>query len=97
MFNAVARTYAGNSDVAFFAVSTDDDEAQVPAFVAREKWDVPVVYSDGLGAFTKSDTLPNILVLGRNGEILYRTGGFPREQFGDSLTAAIQAAVDAAH
>ena len=97
MFNAVARTYAGNSDVVFFAVNTDADEAQVPAFVAREKWDVPVIYSDGLGAFTRSDTLPTVLVLGRNGEIVYRTGGFPRDAFGDSLTAAIQAAVDAAH
>jgi thiol-disulfide isomerase/thioredoxin len=97
LFNAVARTYAGNSDVAFFAVDTDDDEAQVPAFVAREKWDVPVIYSDGLGAFTKADTLPTILVLGRNGDIVYRTGGFPRDGFQDSLTAAIQAAIGAAH
>ncbi len=96
LFDAVARTYAGNSDVAFFAVNTDDDEAQVPAFVAREKWDVPVIYSDGLGAFTKSDTLPTVVVLGRNGEIVYRTGGFPRDAFADSLTAAIQAALGAA-
>jgi len=95
MFNTVARTYAGNSGVAFFAVNTDDDEAQVPAFVAREKWDVPVIYSDGLGAFTKSDTLPAVLVLGRNGEIVYRTAGYPRDTFGDSLTAAIQAAIGA--
>jgi hypothetical protein len=97
MFNAVARSYAANSDVVFFAINTDDDEGQVPAFVAREKWDIPVIYSDGLGAFTKSNILPTVLVLGRNGEIVYRTGGFPRDAFGDSLTAAIQAAVGAAH
>jgi thiol-disulfide isomerase/thioredoxin len=97
LFNTVARTYAGNSNVAFFAVNTDDDEGQVPAFVARGKWDVPVLYSDGLAAFTKADTLPTVVVVGRSGEIVYRTGGFPREAFADSLTAAIQAAVDAAH
>jgi thiol-disulfide isomerase/thioredoxin len=93
MFNTVARTYAGNPDVVFFAVSADDDEAQVPAFVAREKWDVPVIYSDGLDAFVKADTLPTVVVLGRTGEVVYRTGGRPRDAFADSLTAAIQAAL----
>ena len=93
MFNTVARTYAGNSNVVFFAVSADDDETQVPAFVAREKWDVPVIYSDGLDAFMKADTLPTVVVLGRTGEVVYRTGGLPRDAFADSLTAAIQAAL----
>jgi len=97
MFNTVARTYVGNSDVAFFAVSADDDEAQVPAFVAREKWDVPVIYSDGLDAFMKADTLPTVVVLGRTGEVVYRTGDLPRLTFADSLTAAIQAALATAH
>ena len=40
-------------DVAFLAVSTEDDEAQVPLFIAREKWDVPVVFADGLDSFMK--------------------------------------------
>jgi cytochrome c biogenesis protein CcmG/thiol:disulfide interchange protein DsbE len=97
LFNTVARTYAGNSDVAFFAVNVDDDEAQVPAFVAREKWDVQVIHSDGLDAFVKADTLPTVVVLGRTGELAYRTGGFPRDGFADSLTAAIQAALAAGH
>ncbi len=97
MFNTVARTYAGNSEVVFFAVSADDDEAQVPAFGAREKWDVPVIYSDGLDAFMKADTLPTVVVLGRSGEVVYRTGGLPRDAFADSLTAAIQAALATAH
>jgi thiol-disulfide isomerase/thioredoxin len=96
MFNTVARTYAGNSDVTFLAVSADEDEAQVPAFVAREKWDVPVIYSDGLQAFVKTDTLPSIVVFGRSGEVVYRTGGLPRDGFADSLTAAIQAALGTA-
>jgi thiol-disulfide isomerase/thioredoxin len=89
IFNRVARTYAGKSDVAFLAVSADEEEAEVPAFVAREKWDVPVVYADGLGEFLKAETLPAVLVLGR-------TGGFPRDAFADSLTAAIQTALGAA-
>jgi cytochrome c biogenesis protein CcmG/thiol:disulfide interchange protein DsbE len=97
LFNTVARTYTGNSDVAFFAVNVDDDEAQVPAFVAREKWDVQVIHSDGLDAFVKAGTLPAVMVLGRTGEVVYRTAGFPRDGFADSLTAAIQTALAAAH
>jgi thiol-disulfide isomerase/thioredoxin len=97
MFNTVARTYAGNSDVVFLAVSADDDEAQVPAFVAHEKWDVPIIYSDGLDAFMKADTLPTVVVLGRTGEIAYRNGGLRRDAFADSLTAAIQAALATTH
>ena len=97
IFNTVARTYGGNSDVAFFAVDVDDDEAPGPAFVAREKWDVPVIYSDGLDVFLKANTLPTVVAIGRSGEIVYRAGGFPRDGFADSLTAAIQAALAAPH
>jgi cytochrome c biogenesis protein CcmG/thiol:disulfide interchange protein DsbE len=97
IFSTVARTYGGNSDVAFFAVDVDEDEAPVPAFVAREKWDVPVIYSDGLDVFLKADTFPTVVVIGRTGEIAYRAGGFPRDGFADSLTAAIQAALAAPH
>ena len=96
VFNGVARSYAGNSEVAFFAVSTDEDETQVPAFIARQKWDVPVIFADGLDSFMKADTLPAVLILGRNGEIVYRTGGLARDGFADSLTAAIQSALSAA-
>src|SRR5277367_1393983 len=97
IFNTVARTYGGNSDVAFFAVDVDEDEAPVPAFVAREKWDAPVIYSDGLDVFLKANTLPTVVAIGRSGEIVYRAGGFPRDGFADSLTAAIQAALAAPH
>jgi hypothetical protein len=38
-----------------------------------------------------------VVVLGRSGEIVYRTGGLPRDAFSDSLTAAIQAALATAH
>ena len=93
LFNDVARDYAGNSGVAFFAANTDDDQAQVPPFVAGQKWDVPVIYADGLDDFMKVDSLPTVLILGREGNIVYRVGGLPREGFSESLTAAIQSAL----
>jgi len=95
LFNAVARNYVGNPDVVFFAVNTDDDESQVAPFVAVQKWDVPVIYADGLDDFMKVDSLPTVLIIGRGGNIVYRVGGLPPEGFSDSLAAAIQSALGA--
>ncbi len=95
MFNQVARTYDGNPQISFFAVDTDDDESQVAPFIAREKWDAPVIFADGLDDFMKVETLPTVLILGRNGEIVYRTGGLAPDSFPEALTAAIQAALSA--
>jgi thiol-disulfide isomerase/thioredoxin len=95
MFDQVARNYSGNPDVSFLAVNTDDDEPRVAPFVTRERWDVPVIFADGLDDFMKVETLPTVLVLGRNGEIVYRTGGLVPDGFPGTLTAAIQTALDA--
>ena len=97
LFNQVARNYTGNADVAFFAANTDDDETQVPPFVATQRWDVPVIYSDGLNDFMKVDSLPTVLVLGRSGNIVYRVGGLPPQGFSESLTSAIQSALGTGH
>lgn len=93
MFNQVARSYAWNSDLAFFSVNTDDEEAEVPSFVAREKWDVPVIYADGLDDFMKVETLPTVLVVGPDGQIIYRTAGGAPEGFSESLVTAIKSAL----
>lgn len=97
MFDQVATSYAGSSDIVFLAVNTDDDEAQVPPFLARQKWSVPVVYADGLDAFMKVESLPTVLVLGRTGEIVYRVAGLAPEGFMQSLTTAIQEARGKSH
>ncbi|MGD0956640.1 MAG: redoxin family protein [Candidatus Acidiferrales bacterium] len=96
LFSQVTGNYAGNSNVAFLSVNTDDDEAQVAPFVVRAKLAVPVIYADGLDDFMKVDTLPTVLILGRNGEIVYRVGELEPEGFSASLTSAIQSALGAA-
>ena len=53
-FAQIAKNYAGNTNLAFYAVNTDEDETLVPGFVAKEKWDVPVVFADGLGDHSRS-------------------------------------------
>jgi thiol-disulfide isomerase/thioredoxin len=97
MFDQVAASYAGNSDIAFLAVNTDDDETQVAPFLARQKWHVPVAYADGLDAFMKVESLPTVVVLGRSGEIVYRVAGLAPDRFTQSLNAAIQDARENSH
>jgi len=95
-FNRVATAYAKNPDVIFLAVNVDEDETQVAPFLAHQKWDVPVVYADGLDDFLKVDSLPTVLLMGRSGEIAYRIDGLPPEGVDESLTLAIQMALGAA-
>jgi cytochrome c biogenesis protein CcmG/thiol:disulfide interchange protein DsbE len=95
-FVQVAKNYAGNADIVFYAVNTDEDESLVAPFLSHEKWDVPVVYADGLDDFVKVQSLPTVLILDRAGKITYRVNGYPPEGFAENLTNAIQAAVGSA-
>jgi cytochrome c biogenesis protein CcmG, thiol:disulfide interchange protein DsbE len=90
MFDQVAKSYAGNGDVAFLAINTDDDESQVAPFLAHQKFDVPVAYADGLNTFMKVESLPTVVILGRDGEIVYRVSGLTPDGFTESLNSAIQ-------
>jgi thiol-disulfide isomerase/thioredoxin len=91
-FVQVAKSYAGNDDIVFYAVNTDEDETLVAPFLSHEKWDVPVVYADGLDEFVKVGSLPTVLIMDRGGKITYRINGYPPEGFAENLTNAIQAA-----
>jgi thiol-disulfide isomerase/thioredoxin len=92
-FVQVAKNYAGNAEIVFYAVNTDEDESLVAPFLSHEKWDVPVVYADGLDDFVKVESLPTVLILDRAGKITYRINGYPPEGFAENLTNAIQAAL----
>jgi thiol-disulfide isomerase/thioredoxin len=86
----VEKIYAGNSKVDFLAVNADEDESQVPAFLALEKWDIPIAYADGLDQFLKVETLPTLLIFGPDGRIVFRTNGLDEDTFIPSLNSAIQ-------
>jgi thiol-disulfide isomerase/thioredoxin len=92
-FAQVAQNYAGNAAIDFYAVNTDEDESAVPPFLAREKWNVPVLYADGLDEFMKVESLPTVVILDRAGRITYRADGFMPDGFQETLTTAIQSAL----
>ena len=89
-FNEVAKAWAGEPTVSFLEVNTDQDQTRVPAFVEKEKWNVPVVYADGLDSFLKVRVLPTVMVVDAHGKIVYRVEGLAQPNFAASLSAAIQ-------
>jgi thiol-disulfide isomerase/thioredoxin len=89
----VAKAYAGNPELVFFAVDADEDESLVAPFLAHEKWGLPVVFADGLDNFLNVASLPTIIILDRNGRISYRVNGYTPDGFSESVIAAIQAAL----
>jgi len=95
MLIKISKAYASNSSVAFLAVNTDEDETQVAAFLAEEKWDIPIAFADGLDDFLKVETLPTVMVFARDGKALYRANGLDPDGFSASLTSAIQDALAA--
>ncbi|MGC1382889.1 MAG: TlpA disulfide reductase family protein [Candidatus Acidiferrales bacterium] len=96
-FVQIARAYAGNPAINFYAVNTDEDESLVAPFVAREKWNVPILYADGLDDFFKVESLPTVLVIDQSGKITYRVNGYPPEGFTEALTTAIQSDLTASN
>jgi cytochrome c biogenesis protein CcmG/thiol:disulfide interchange protein DsbE len=96
IFSQVAKSYAGNAKVEFLAVNTDEDRTLVPPFLAHEKWDMPVAYSDGLDALLNVQTLPTVLVLDAKGKIIYRTNEFTSQSFSTTLTSAVDNALSSA-
>jgi thioredoxin-related protein len=59
----------------------------------HEKWDLPVVYADGLDNFLGVSSLPTVVILDRAGKISYRVNGYSPDGFSESVIAAIQAAM----
>jgi len=93
LLDEVAKAWAVEANVAFFAVNTDEDETRVAPFLQSAKWAIPVVFADGLDGFMKVGTLPTVIVLDENGKIAYRVEGFSARGFAVSISAAVQKAL----
>lgn len=93
MLIRLVQAYADNSQVEFLAVNADEDESHVAEFVAQEKWAIPIAFADGLDEFLKVETLPTLLIFGRDGKIIYRANGLDVDTFIASVNSAIQQAL----
>lgn len=93
LYEQVKQRFKQNADVVFLAVSTDEDRAQVPAFLEANKWSKDVWFDDGLGAHLRVTSIPTTIVLDRSGALSSRLNGFNRERFVDMLTERIREAL----
>lgn len=85
----VAKAHAADTNIAFLGVDADEDEGVVPTFVSEVKWELPLVFSDGLGKFLGVSALPTVIILDPAGRVTYNASGFPETGFKDVIEAAL--------
>lgn len=95
LYDEVKRRFAGNRDVVFLAIDTDEDRALVKPFVEQQGWKHPVYYEDGLARALRVASIPTTVVFGRNGTVVSRMNGFNPENFVEVLTGRIREALAA--
>ncbi|MGH9414076.1 MAG: TlpA family protein disulfide reductase [Terriglobales bacterium] len=88
----VAAGFANNHDVTFIAVNEDEDRSRVAPFLTAQHWPQTTWLDAGLGAFLGVDSLPTIMILNREGAVVFRQSGL----IPDTFVAVMQSAVERA-
>jgi thiol-disulfide isomerase/thioredoxin len=94
-FERVAAQFKDDRDISFLEANCDEDESLVAPYLEEVKPRVPVVFADGLDRLLAVNSLPTVVVVGREGKITYRSEGFGDESFERELTAASRRALQA--
>lgn len=88
-FDHIAASYAGRTDVVFYALNCDDDEALVMPYLEGAKPKTPTLFADGLDHLLGVFSFPTTVILDRSGKIAFRADGYDAEGFERSLTDAV--------
>jgi thiol-disulfide isomerase/thioredoxin len=94
VFDRVAMDFQQNHGVLFLAADCDEDETLVPPYVKEVKPQTTVVYADGLDRLFAVNSFPTVVIIDRDGKIVYRAEGYGEDSFQQSLTAAIHHALE---
>ena len=89
-FDRIAATYAGKSDVLFYALNCDDDETLVQPYLEGVKTKTATLFADGLDHLLGVVSYPTTLILDRTGKIAFRVDGFDPDGFEKSLREAVE-------
>jgi len=95
LFGRVAMQFNGVTDVTFLAANCDEDETLVPAYLAESKPHTAVVFADGLDRLLGVNSFPTVVVIDRDGKIVYRANGFSPDTFEQDLTSAVRRVLEA--
>ncbi len=94
VFDRVAMDFQQNHGVLFLAADCDEDETLVPPYVKEVKPQTTVVFADGLDRLFAVNSFPTVVIIDRDGKIVYRAEGYGEDSFQQSLTAAIHHALE---
>jgi thiol-disulfide isomerase/thioredoxin len=89
LLEQVRAKFAGNGDVVFLSIDTDEDRSAVPKFLQAAGWSDRVYFEDGLSRALNVMSIPSTIVVGRDGNVFSRMTGFVAGQFVDTLSARI--------
>jgi thiol-disulfide isomerase/thioredoxin len=96
LLEQVIDTFKGETRMAFLAVNVDEDREGVADFVKQQRWTIPVAYADGLDRLLGVGELPTLMILDREGRVVYRLEGLDPPTFVPMLQRKIREALDAA-
>ncbi len=93
LFEKTMARYKDDKEVAFLAITTDEDRELVAPFLKQHKFNLPVAYADYLNDFFKVNSIPTTIILDRKGEVAFRQAGYnPRTDFTAELSERIEEA-----
>jgi thiol-disulfide isomerase/thioredoxin len=95
-FERVASRFRGQRDVTFLMANCDEDETLVPPYLEEVKPRTQTVFADGLDRLFAVKSFPTVIVVDRQGKIIYRTEGFGDDSFERDLTTAARSALASA-
>ncbi|HEV2351633.1 MAG TPA: redoxin family protein [Terriglobia bacterium] len=87
----VLQAFSNQPAAAFLAVNVDEDRSGVPNFVKEEEWKIPVAYAQGLDHFLDVTALPTLLILDRQGQVVFREEGMDPATFEPQVEGKVRA------
>ncbi|MBM3795496.1 MAG: TlpA family protein disulfide reductase [Acidobacteria bacterium] len=93
LYEQVKQRFAGDKNVVFLNVSTDENRNAVKPFLDANQWKKTVYFEDGLSALLRVSSIPTTMIVNGRGEIVSRMNGYVPEKFVETLTARIKDAL----
>ena len=93
LFQKTIEKYRADSEVAFLAVSTDEDREFVKPYLEQNRHQLPVVFAEKLDELFNVTAIPTTIIINREGKVAFRMRGFnPNDDFVAFLSGRIEAA-----
>ncbi|MGA2418939.1 MAG: TlpA disulfide reductase family protein [Candidatus Acidiferrum sp.] len=86
----VRQGFQNDDAVQFLGANCDEDESLVAPYLAVEQPKMNMVFADGLDRLLAITSFPTVVVLDREGKIVYRSEGFGDQGFETELSDAIR-------